>query len=158
MIIGSFFILSGIYSFILHLRNKERKAVSIVFPVVATGSVLLGIWLVVIPDFFVRIFMYLWGGLLVIAGVQQLLALFLVRKQVVVPYGYYVLPSLILLAGVVILIQPVAMAANTLIIIGIVSWFYGIGELINWYKFRPAKTVKPDESNGEEETIPETDT
>jgi uncharacterized membrane protein HdeD (DUF308 family) len=51
-----------------------------------------------------------------------------------------VLPSLILIAGVMILIYPFEAIAGTFTLLGTVSLFYGVNELISWYKFRPRKT------------------
>ncbi|GHT28163.1 hypothetical protein AGMMS49574_01920 [Bacteroidia bacterium] len=149
--IGVFFILSGVYSCILYFRNKETR--SFVIPVVAVGSALLGAWLILSPLFFVRFFMYFWGALLVLAGVQQIVSLALARKWSVVSYGYYVLPTLILLAGILVLVHPIGVAANTLVIIGVVGLLYGLNELVSWYKFRLAKIVEPDQIiDTEEET------
>ena len=46
------------------------------------------------------------------------------------------MPALILITGVMILAYPVGAAANTFVIFGVASIFYGACELINWYKFR----------------------
>jgi uncharacterized membrane protein HdeD (DUF308 family) len=151
--IGIFFILSGVYSCILYFRNKETR--SFVIPVVAAGSALLGAWLILSPLFFVRLFIYFWGALLVLAGVQQIISLALARKWLVVSYGYYILPALILLVGILVLVHPIGMAANTLVIIGIVGLLYGLNELIGWYKFRPVKIVEPDQIIDTEEKADE---
>lgn len=79
--------------------------------------------------------MYILGALLVIAGAQQLISLVSARKWSRVPYGFYILPSLILITGVMILAYPFGAAANTFVIFGVACLVYGISELINWYKF-----------------------
>ena len=83
-----------------------------------------------------NILMYLLGALLVIAGVQQLVSLISARKWSNVPLGFYLMPALILITGVMILAYPFGAAANTFVIFGVASIFYGACELINWYKFR----------------------
>ena len=45
-------------------------------------------------------------------------------------------PVLILLAGLVVLVNPFAAVAIPFIILGVGSTVYGITELINLYKFR----------------------
>ena len=100
------------------------------------GSILFGAWLVIMPEFFVNILMYILGALLVIAGVQQIAMLVSARKWSMVPFGFYVMPALILLTGIMIIAYPFGAAANTFVIFGVASIFYGIIELINWYKFR----------------------
>ena len=58
------------------------------------------------------------------------------RKWSNVPLGFYLMPALILITGVMILAYPFGAAANTFVIFGVASIFYGACELINWYKFR----------------------
>ena len=57
------------------------------------------------------------------------------RRQMKVPGGYFVVPSLILLMGVVVIFFPVSVRNTTLMIIGITSVVYAINELINYYRF-----------------------
>jgi len=118
-------------------------------PIIAAGSVLFGIWLVVMPRFFVNTFMYILGALLIIAGIQQIASLIRARKWSHVPYGFYVMPVIILIIGVMILVYPFQVATNTFIIFGVASLLYGIIEFINWYKFRPGK-IKQDNLVNEE--------
>ncbi|MDR2388426.1 MAG: DUF308 domain-containing protein [Tannerellaceae bacterium] len=143
---GIFFILSGVCSFFLWVlkRDKTVKTFSLLLLWgVVVGSILLGLWLIVSPDFFIAVFGRLWGVILIIAGIQQLVSLFMARKWYVVSLGYYVLPALILLAGVMLLIYPFKTVANTFVLLGTVSLFYGVYELISWYKFRPKKVEFP---------------
>lgn len=116
--------------------TEERERGETDVPIEAAGSVLFGAWLVIMPEFFVNILMYLLGALLVIAGVQQLVSLISARKWSNVPLGFYLMPALILITGVMILAYPFGAAANTFVIFGVASIFYGACELINWYKFR----------------------
>jgi len=88
---------------------------------------------------------------LVFAGISQIAGLLSARSHAVVPFGYYVMPVLILLAGLVVLANPFAVAAVPFIILGVSSTVYGITELINIYKFRkkeekvmPSETVIED--------------
>ena len=115
-------------------EKRERGKTDVSYR--AAGSVLFGAWLVIMPEFFVNILMYVLGALLVIAGVQQLVSLISARKWSNVPLGFYLMPALILITGVMILAYPFGAAANTFVIFGVASIFYGACELINWYKFR----------------------
>ena len=130
-------ILPGLFAILSYFtRPKNENGEKPMFPIEAAGSVLFGAWLVIMPEFFVNILMYLLGALLVIAGVQQLVSLISARKWSNVPLGFYLMPALILITGVMILAYPFGAAANTFVIFGVASIFYGACELINWYKFR----------------------
>lgn len=145
MVIGACFLLPGIYSIVGYfLRNKENEVTSPMFPLDGLGSLLLGAWLLIMPHFFVNILMYLLGAVLVLAGIQQIASLIRARKWSIVPYGFYVLPSLILLVGILILVYPMDVMANTLTVFGVATLFYGINELINWYKFRKRDYIQID--------------
>ena len=135
----------GIYSIVGYfLRNKEDEVTPPLFPLDGLGSLLLGGWLLLMPNFFVNILMYLLGAVLVLAGIQQISTLIRARKWSVVPYVFYILPSLILLVGVMILVYPMDIMANTLTIFGVATLFYGANELINWYKFRKRDYIQID--------------
>lgn len=135
--IGICFILPGVFTLLNYFtRQKIEGESSPMFPIEGAGSILFGAWLVIMPAFFVSILMYILGALLVIAGIQQIVMLASARKWSVVPAGFYVMPVLILLTGVMILAYPFSAATNTFVIFGIACILYGINELINWYKFR----------------------
>jgi len=53
-----------------------------------------------------------------------------------VPVGYYVMPVLILLAGLVVLLNPFAAAAIPFIILGVSSIVYGVTDIINLIRFK----------------------
>ncbi|MDR1500776.1 MAG: DUF308 domain-containing protein [Tannerellaceae bacterium] len=135
---GVFFILGSVGSvFAWWLQRGKAAAASPapVFWVAAAGSLFLGIWLVVSPAFFVALFGRLWGAVLVLAGLQQVFSLLTARRHYAVGVGYYFLPALIFIAGVVILVYPVSTIANTFILLGTISLFYGVNELIGRHKF-----------------------
>lgn len=135
--IGILFILPGVFS-VLHYftRDKSETASKPMFPVEGAGSILFGAWLVITPAFFVNIIMYILGALLVIAGIQQIVSLTQARKLNLVPWGFYLIPFVVLVTGVTILTYPFAAAANTFVIFGVASIFYGAAELLAWYKFK----------------------
>lgn len=113
------------------------------FPIISLGSLLFGLWLMVSPAFFVGILMYVLGVVLVFAGLSQIAGLLNARNHAVVTFGYYVMPVLILLAGIVVLVNPFAAATIPFVILGVSSAVYGVTELINIYKFRKKEEKTP---------------
>ena len=132
--IGAMFFLPSLFSLVGYFM-KGRQA-GMYFPIISLGSLLFGLWLMVSPAFFVGILMYVLGAVLVFAGISQIANLLNARSHTVVPFGFYVMPVLILLAGIVVLANPFAAASIPFIILGVSSAVYGITELINIYKFR----------------------
>ncbi|MDR1646387.1 MAG: DUF308 domain-containing protein [Tannerellaceae bacterium] len=138
---GIFFVLAGLCSILIRYFSRDRsmKPLSPLTWSVAAGSIILGAWLLLSPLFFVAIFGIVWGGILTVAGIQQLASLVKARKWHAVGPGYYVLPALILVAGILILVYPLKTIVDTFVLLGAVSLFYGLNELVSWYKFRPKK-------------------
>ena len=132
--IGAMFFLPSLFTIIGYFMKGRQ--LGMYFPIVSLGSLLFGLWLMVSPAFFVGILMYVLGAVLVFAGVSQIAGLLGARSHATVPFGYYVMPVLILFAGLVVLVNPFAAATVPFIILGISSTAYGISELINVYKFR----------------------
>ena len=65
--IGILFILPGLFAILSYFtRPKNENGEKPMFPIEAAGSVLFGAWLVIMPEFFVNILMYVLGALLVI--------------------------------------------------------------------------------------------
>ena len=141
--IGICFIIPGLFSLLNYFtREKVEGEPSPMFPIDGAGSILFGAWLVIMPQFFVSILMYVLGALLVLAGAQQLISLVSARKWSTVSYVFYIIPSLILITGIMILAYPFGAAANTFVIFGVACLIYGISELINWYKFSKREEKK----------------
>ena len=132
--IGAVFCLPSLYSLIGYF--KKGRQTGMYFPIVSLGGLLFGLWLMISPAFFVGILMYVLGAVLVFAGITQVVQLLGARSYATVSNGFYVTPILILLAGIIVLVNPFAAAAIPFVILGVSSAAYGISELINLYKFR----------------------
>ena len=105
------------------------------FPIEAVGSMLFGLWLVVMPGFFADFLTFVLGFILLMGGVQQVASLLAARSWMKVPAGYFVLPVLILLAGLLALFNPTGARSTAFLVIGIACLTYACSELLNWVKF-----------------------
>ena len=138
--VPSLFLLVGYF-----MKGRQEGAM---FPIVSIGSLLFGLWLMVSPAFFVGILMYVLGAVLVFAGISQIMQLVNARSWTQVATGYYIMPVLILFAGLVVLLNPFAAAAIPFIILGVSSIIYGITDIINLLRFR-----KKDDKKEENEVV-----
>ena len=129
--IGVLFLVPGLFSFSVYLIRR--------FPIAGLGSLLFGLWLMIMPAFFVGILMYVLGAVLVLAGISQIVNLSAARSWTVVPGGFFVIPVLVLIAGIVVLFNPFTAAAVPFIILGVSSIVYGLSDLINIIRFRQKK-------------------
>lgn len=137
MLVGALFAAPGIISLITYYyRSKSDYEKDISIPIQGVASILLGLLLIIIPYFFIRFFMILLGIVLLIAASYQIFTLIRARKWGKVPWGFYILPVLLLTTGIVILLEPKAIASYSLIIFGVGLLIYGLGEILSWFKLR----------------------
>jgi len=64
------------------------------FPYEGVGSLLFGLWLIIMPGFFADLLTFVLGFILVMGGVQQIASLSAARRWMPVPGGFYVVPVL----------------------------------------------------------------
>lgn len=136
--IGVLFLLPGllgIFSYALYMRKQAPDGGNS-FPVAALGSTLFGLWLIVMPAFFVGILMYVLGVLLVLAGLNQLVNFAAARSYMQVPLGVYLIPSLILIAGLTVLFNPFEAATVPFVLLGGSAIVYGLTDLVRLLRFR----------------------
>lgn len=138
--IGVLFLLPGLLGLFAYFAlGKQGEGMSRPFPIVALGSACFGLWLVIMPSFFVNILMYVLGVLLVLGGIGQLANFMSVRRVVNVPVIWYLIPSLILLVGLVVLFNPFEVATIPFILLGISAIVYGGTDLIRLLFYRNKK-------------------
>ncbi|MGL4518302.1 MAG: HdeD family acid-resistance protein [Phocaeicola sp.] len=131
---GALFTIPGIFAIFGYL-TKGRTAGDD-FPVVGLGSALFGGWLLVMPDFFVSMLMTILGAAMALAGVGQIVQLVSASKSSRVPLFYYLFPILILVAGILVLVNPFEAATLPFTILGVSSLVYGLSSLVALYQFR----------------------
>lgn len=155
--IGILFLLPGLISLATYYMVKPRQGEQRRrFPIEGLGSVLFGLWLVVMPDFFADVLMFLLGFILMLGGVQQIASLTAARSWAKVSAGFYLVPVLILLAGLLAVFNPTWARNTVFIFIGVSSIVYALSEGINWFRFsrcRPPKQKPGTVSDIEEATI-----
>lgn len=98
------------------------------------GSMLLGIVLALMPNAFVDFLVYVLSALLIIGALQQYVSLFMTSKITHINFAYWIMPTLLLLAGIVAVAYPAAIASSPLFFIGWCMIVYGIVECINGIK------------------------
>lgn len=134
--VGVAFLIPGVISLFGYFGRKRPEGEAAPrFPIEGIGSLLFGLWLIVMPEFFADVLMFLLGFILIMGGVQQIASLSMARRWMPVPGAFYLIPSLILIAGIIALFNPTGARNTAFIIIGISSLVYSLSELINWFKF-----------------------
>ena len=151
--IGIMFLLSGVFSTLAYLNARKNSSDYVItdidgrvisrgkptFPLVGVGSVILGVMLVTSPSVFVEILMYIMGGILILGALNQFMSLYNARRWGKMAWGFWVAPSLILLAGLYVMFQPMEAASMPMVVIGWCCLLYGASEVVNATKINLKK-------------------
>lgn len=152
--IGAVFMLPSLISILGYFAHGQKNRSR--FPIEALGSLLFGLSMMIAPAFFADLLTFVLGFVLLMGGVQQLMSLMAARAWMPVAVGFYVVPVLILLAGITAVFYPKDARATTFIIIGVTAMVYACSELINWFVFtRRRPVVSSVEIEGADDSLQE---
>ncbi|MDU1635421.1 MAG: DUF308 domain-containing protein, partial [Bacteroides ovatus] len=74
--VGVAFLIPGVISLFGYFGRKRPEGEAAPrFPIEGIGSLLFGLWLIVMPEFFADVLMFLLGFILIMGGVQQIASL-----------------------------------------------------------------------------------
>lgn len=147
--IGILFFISGILSIAEYVSTKklsdkpevydsEGKLVSggpkPHFPILGVASLLLGVILALLTNMFITSLTYIISGVLIIGAIGQFIFLANTSKYASVGFYYWIMPSVILIVGIIAIVYPTAIATAPLFVIGWCMLLYGVVECINALK------------------------
>ena len=146
--IGVLFLLSGIIALIAYINAKKHASEYTItdregriisgtqptFPIVGAGSIILGLTLALTPGIFIHGLMYILGAIMILGGLNQLMALISARRLGNIPFAFWIAPSLILITGLFVVLKPMDSTEIPLLILGWCSLLYGVTEIINSLK------------------------
>ena len=136
MCLGVLFMLPGIFTLALFLipklrRNSTSGSSAVIIPIMAIGSLMLGLWMFLQPAFFVTIIMWILGAVMIIMGATQIVSLLMAKKRVKVSLLLFFLPLLILLTGAIVLLNPFEAASVPFVILGVGAIVTALSDMIN---------------------------
>ncbi len=148
IVIGVLFLLSGIISVAIYISERRNTGGTTVidsngnviaggsppFPIVGVGSIILGLFLSLRPNFVIDTMAYILGAILILGAVNQMVCLVSAGKIKRIPLFFWISPALVLIIGLVAIVHPIWIASAPLIIIGWSLFLYGVTEVINALK------------------------
>lgn len=151
--IGALFVLSGLVSVLTYLNARRHVSEYTVydaqgrqvagqapmFPVVGIGSIILGGILALMPETFISALMYIIGAILILGAIGQFLSIIAIRRYGAVSFFYWLCPSIVLLAGVYMIARPMQPLSTAMFILGWLTLFYGIVEVVHSLLFYSIK-------------------
>ena len=154
ILLGILFLVVGVMSFInyfVRVFQERKEAVEIdekgrpvrrsafgkgrsSFPMSSAGSVLFGLVLILRPDLFDEILMYILGAFIIVGAINQFVKLALINRITRVHWLFWVFPVILLIVGVWLIIKPFAVLDTTMYAIGWCLLVLGVVECITAIK------------------------
>lgn len=130
-LIGLLFLLPGVFGVLAYLYGNFKKNIIVrpSFPLVSIGSILFALLLEIYPDVFVSYLVILMGILLMLAGVNQFLSMFVNRKVSPFSFILFLLPMVLIGVGIYCITHSKDAAATVFIILGATCIYYGLIEM-----------------------------
>ena len=136
-----------IFAMVTTARQSDKpsgRTTNLSSVVASVCTLALGVWMMINPAFFVGLMAYLFAALLVAYGVYQILVTAYFSRPYSMPWFFYIVPVLLVAAGVVILCTSVR-TMNSVVVL--VTGILLVASAINWAMQR--MTLYPIRKNAE---------
>lgn len=134
LVVGILFIATGVFNLVSELNRKDekgRKATSTTGVLSAAGAGVLGILMVCTPGSMVNLMVYLFAAAIILLGLYLIFTMSYSYRPIVFPVWFYILPSLLVICGVVICIVGATTVADVMIMItGIALIVYAVAAFV----------------------------
>lgn len=125
-----------IISYFTYMRKYPHSS----FPIFGILISIWGILLLVQPEVWVNLFMIVMSVPMILLAIGQLMALYRQRQMgFEFGFGNYILPILLLLAGVLVIFNPFSTAMWLVLFVGVWCIIYGIVGMLNFFRFSSLK-------------------
>ena len=136
-IIAAFLVATGVVTFILGVKTKNGGENNLM-SVNAIVDVFLGVLLFLFPEFVVNIMIYIIGFAIIAFGLFQIIALVSAVRVYQVGVWSFILPTLVVIAGVFLVARPSFVGEAMGVVAGAALIVYGTSELFSTWKMRKA--------------------
>lgn len=84
----------------------RRRVAAVSLVIVSAATVFIGAWMLIQPGFFAHLIAFLFATILLIYGIYQFIMATWLCRPAVLPWYFYIIPSLFVIIGIVILVTP----------------------------------------------------
>lgn len=145
ILIGAMFAIPGIFSLIMGMRSKEKGG-STTQTLTGIGATALGAFMILMPESFTGILVFIFAGLLIIGGIYHIVFVAYLSRPFILPAYYYIIPVLMMIAGIVLLTTSVRTLNNVVVLVtGISFVLWSVSTLMEWIATHPSKTKETTE-------------
>ena len=120
--------------------SQTKSAIPVLVALNVGVYLIFGLLVFLFPTFFLSLIAFLFGGVLLVAGLSQVIGLYQGSKFAPVGGGMYIIPVAITICGIALFFSPRASTEMLTMIFGAAVALYGISELVAAWKLRKGKT------------------
>ena len=120
--------------------SQTNSAIPVLVALNVGVYLIFGLLVFLFPNFFLSLIAFLFGGVLLVAGLSQVIGLYQGSKYAPVGGGMYIVPVAITICGIALFFSPRASTEMLTMIFGGAVALYGISELVAVWKLRSGKT------------------
>lgn len=136
IVLGSLIAAAGIVSLIMSMAGKWKEEKTSLLTMNAIVDIVIGLVVIIFNTFFASIIMYLFGILLLIFGLSEVVNLLQTNKKTKVSWSLFVGPIITTLCGIIIFFNPFKTLEWLFIFFGISLLIYSLSEFISTFKVR----------------------
>lgn len=133
----------------LMAASKTNSPMPVIVVLNVAVYLIFGLLVFLFPNFFLGLIAFLFGGVLLIGGISQIIGLYQGSRYAPLSGGMYVIPVAITVCGIALFFSPRASTEMLTMIFGAAVALYGISELVAAWKLR--KPYKQEEYTDFEE-------
>lgn len=143
-IIAAFLLAAGIITlvFALNANGKSEGGVSFLSILNICVYLIFGLLIFIFPGFFMGLIAFLFGAVLLIAGIGQIMNLYYSSKYTKLSGGLYIIPIIIIVCGTALFFSPKFSTQILTMIFGGAVALYGISEIVSAWQLRKVKFTK----------------
>lgn len=130
-IINLYFVFSGPSRIEVEVNGKKKNGttISVGSLVSAIAAAALGLWMILEPSSFSSLLVYVFSALIILAGLLHIFRLS--AGAVKFPFGFYILPLILVVGGIVLLILGATTVKNSIVLItGIALIVYSVSNFL----------------------------
>ena len=140
-LIAGFLLAIGVVTLVsaMMAASRTKSAIPVLVALNVAVYLIFGLLVFLFPGFFLSLIAFLFGGVLLIAGLSQIIGLYQSSKYAPVGGGMYIVPVVITICGIALFFSPRASTEMLTMIFGGAVALYGISELAAVWKLRKGK-------------------
>ncbi|HIR33822.1 MAG TPA: DUF308 domain-containing protein [Candidatus Coprenecus merdigallinarum] len=136
IILGALILAVGLVSLILSYTGKWKKEKVPLLLLNSIVDIAFGLVLIIFPKFFAELIMFVFGLVLLVFGLGEIINLFRSAKTVRVPWPLYIGPAITLILGIVMFFFPDRSSNAVFVVFGATLLLYSVSEFASTYTIR----------------------